>query len=71
MMRIFQKEEEGEFEKAVAILEDLEVPYEVLSAAQVNAKYKPFKLKESCKALTEVYGGSLMASKCLAAFQVF
>ena len=70
MMRIFEQEEDSAFDNAISILEDLKVPYEILSAAQVNLKYKPFKLEESCRAIKEVYGGSLMASKCLAAFQV-
>ena len=70
MLKIFEEWEQENFDNTIGILKDLKVPYEVLSPAQVNAKHKPFKINDSCKVVTEVYGGTLMASKCLGALQV-
>ena len=70
MLKIFEDWEKDNFENTISILKDLEVPYKIVSPAEVNATHKPFKIDDSCKVVTEVFGGTLMASKCLGSLQV-
>ncbi|XP_066914495.1 peroxisomal sarcosine oxidase-like isoform X1 [Clytia hemisphaerica] len=51
------------------VLNDLNVPYKVLNTEEINRKYKPFHFEGDYSAIFESLGGTLMANKCLQAFQ--
>ena len=52
------------------VLEDLKVPYKVFDTEEINRRYKPFHFEGDYSAIYESVGGTLMANKCLQAFQV-
>ena len=62
--------EQGELQNAKRICEELQVPHEILTADEVNERYKPFHVQQHCKTLVDTYGGTLVASKCLTVLQV-
>uniref|UniRef100_A0A7M5WIM3 FAD dependent oxidoreductase domain-containing protein n=1 Tax=Clytia hemisphaerica TaxID=252671 RepID=A0A7M5WIM3_9CNID len=62
--------EQEELQNAQRICEELKVPHEILTADEVNERYKPFHIQQHSKTLLDTFGGTLIASKCLTVLQV-
>ncbi|XP_066915939.1 peroxisomal sarcosine oxidase-like isoform X2 [Clytia hemisphaerica] len=61
--------EQEELQNAQRICEELKVPHEILTAGEVNERYKPFHIQQHSKTLLDTFGGTLIASKCLTVLQ--
>ena len=71
MIEIFDNKTEKEnLTRSKKVLENLKVPYEVLETKEINSRFKPFHFEGDYSAIFESVGGTLMANKCLQAFQV-
>ena len=51
-------------------LDTLGVKYDILNAAEINERFSLFNLPRDIHGMYEHRGGFLVASKCVAAFQV-
>jgi len=52
------------------VLEELNVQYQTLTVEDVNRRFKPLHFEGDYSAIYEPQGGTLMANKCVGAFQV-
>lgn len=56
--------------RCLEVLDRLGVPYDLLTAEQVNSKYPLLKVPRGYSGIVEHNGGMVLASKCVAALQV-
>ena len=54
----------------VQVLDDLAVPYKHMNSKETTEKYPIFNLPSHFESIDEKVGGTLMATKCVLAFQV-
>ena len=68
-MEIFNEQNYEDLADYSKNLDKLEVPYEILFPKDINERFEPLHFEGNYKGITEKLGGTLMASKCVAAFQ--
>ena len=69
MLDIFEDDTSNTIKTYMENLSSVGTPYQVLDADDVNKKFPLFRVPGSCRAIYEPGGGTLLASKCLAALQ--
>ena len=73
MLEIYENNTQTEkLKKCKRVLDELKVPYQTLQVEEINRRFKPFHFNgDGYSAIYEPQGGTLMASKCVLAFQVY
>jgi len=71
MLEIYKNDAQTEkLSQCKRVLEELNVPFQTLQVDDINRRFKPFHFDGDYSAIYEPQGGTLMASKCVGAFQV-
>ena len=70
LLQIYGEGEDSKIEADKGILDSLKVQYDVISTSEINKRFKPLNFPTKASGIYDHNGGTLMASKCLAAVQV-